>query len=91
MTNRKNIKVSSRTFNRLETIQSNLEAICETKLSQDKVICIILSAKSLEDQIIDLMLETDHPSKTKKRRNQTDEKEEKKVSQNPREGTHGSR
>ena len=68
MTKRKNIKVSIQTFNRLDTIQHQLEAICETKLSQDKTIQIVLCGRSLENQLIELMLEDGIPSKTKKRR-----------------------
>jgi len=67
MGKRKNLKVSIQTYDILDTLQRDLEAICETNLSQDKIIRILLCVKSIEEQVIHLSFELGIPSKTKRR------------------------
>jgi len=63
--NTSTIEISIENINKIHSIKKQLEKIVRKKLSYDKVIGILLCAKQLEDQLIEMQVENFYPSKPK--------------------------
>jgi len=82
------IEISIENYDKLHSIKKQLDKIVKKKLSLNKIISILVCAKQLEDQLIEMQVENFYPSTTQKEEStKHDQKEEKEISQNPREGT----
>ena len=68
MKKRTTIALSKQTLDELHILQRKLEAIVKSKLSPEKVIQILLNVRPLENQLMEMILETEafYPSKSKK-------------------------
>lgn len=66
--NRTTVALSKQTLKKVHNLQRQLEAIVRKKLTPEKVIQILLCTRPLEDQLSDLIIETEtaFPLKTKK-------------------------
>lgn len=51
------IELSIENYNKLHSLRRQLEKIVKKKLSYDKVIGILVCAKQLEDQLLEIQLE----------------------------------
>lgn len=60
------IEISIENHDKLHSIKKQLDKIVKKKLSLNKVIAILVCAKQLEDQLIEMQVENFYPSKTKK-------------------------
>ena len=69
MKKRTTIALSKQTYDELHILQCKLEGIVKSKLSPEKVVQILLSVRPLENQLMEMILETEavYPSKSKKK------------------------
>ena len=69
MKKRTTIALSKQTYDELHNLQCKLEDIVNSKLSPEKVVQILLSVEPLQDQLSDMIIETEafYPSKSKKK------------------------
>lgn len=65
---RTTVSVSTHNYAKLNTLKRQLEAIVKKTLSHNDVVSILLCVRPLEDQLTDMIIETEaiYPSKTKK-------------------------
>lgn len=73
MNNRTSIALTIATYDRLHSFKKQLEKIIRKKLDYDKTISIILCARPLEDQLVDLIVEAEalYPSKKKTKKEES--------------------